>query len=78
MGLLLLIGQEKEDPSIVDELLDVEKNPRYIEILMFNVYVSHNFLENLIMVWLVKSHLIYFFVNIMIYPGIMRKKLCKD
>lgn len=28
MGILLLIGQNKEAPSVIEELLDVEKNPR--------------------------------------------------
>lgn len=28
MGILLLIGLEREDVSIIDELLNVEKNPR--------------------------------------------------
>ncbi|VEN39789.1 unnamed protein product [Callosobruchus maculatus] len=28
VGVLLLVGQGKEDPSVVDELLDITKNPR--------------------------------------------------
>lgn len=28
MGILFLIGQEKEQPEVILELLDVEKNPR--------------------------------------------------
>lgn len=28
MGILLLIAQEKEEPTIIDDLLDVEKNPK--------------------------------------------------
>lgn len=29
MGILLLIGQNKEEPSLTEELLDIEKNTRY-------------------------------------------------
>lgn len=28
VGLLFLIGQGKEDPDIIDDLFDVENNPR--------------------------------------------------
>ncbi|KAG5897914.1 hypothetical protein JTB14_014031 [Gonioctena quinquepunctata] len=34
MGVLFLIGQNKEDPSVVEELLNVEKNPRKPEYSM--------------------------------------------
>lgn len=30
MAILFLVAQGKEDPSIIDELLDVKTNPRYI------------------------------------------------
>lgn len=28
MGVLILIGQDKEEPNVIDELLNVEQNPR--------------------------------------------------
>ncbi|KAJ8943636.1 hypothetical protein NQ318_005637 [Aromia moschata] len=34
LGILLLIGQKKEDPSIIDELFNIEKNPRKPEYSM--------------------------------------------
>ncbi|ESO90936.1 hypothetical protein LOTGIDRAFT_176790 [Lottia gigantea] len=44
VGVLILVGQGKEDPSIIDELLDIEKHPRkpqynmasYIPLVLFD------------------------------------------
>ena len=35
VAVLFLIGQGKEEPNIVQELLDIEKNPRYFFYLCF-------------------------------------------
>lgn len=34
IGVLFLIGQEKEEPQVVAELLDVEKNPWYLFLML--------------------------------------------
>lgn len=41
MGILFLIGQEKEEPIIIDDLLNIEQNPRYF---LKNVYTVYYYL----------------------------------
>lgn len=43
IGVLFLIGQEKEQPQVILELLDVEKNPWYNKIYYFYFFITFIF-----------------------------------
>lgn len=44
MAVLILIGQERESPEVIIDLLDVEKNPWFVFFLLyFNFFISNFF-----------------------------------